>query len=149
MASTGFITNDAETANIQAVFTSILLHVDEAIDANSANCDMPTSCHWSHVDLSVDVTAGAVTEIEFFLTWDSAGDHLAWPVQSLSGDNLVAGIGDISLLGSAFRIDADVRIPAATTTAGKMYGWIRAAAGGGTMTVKHIRLYWTNPHLRA
>jgi len=142
MASQGFVVNDAEVAGITNTFTSALLHVDETIDPKSVNGELPGAFYASHLEITVDVTAGAVTEIEAFLTWDSAGNSLMFPVSSLTGDNLVAGIGDVSLIGTTVPIGRWERTPTEQTTVGKCYLWIRAAAGGGTMTLKKARLNW-------
>lgn len=146
MPNHGFIVNDAEVAGIQAAFTSSLLHEDVAIDAKSANGELPSSCLLDHLDVIVDVTAGAVTAVECKLTWDAAGDDLIAPLASLTtaAGTLIAGQTDVSLLLGVSPLARWVRAPATQTTSGKVYLWIRASAGGGTMTLKIARLHWTD-----
>lgn len=147
MASYGFIVNDAVVAGITNTFTGALLHEDLVIDGNSSA--LPSSGHLATLYFKCDITAGAVTEVEAYLTWDSAGDELATTIQSCTGDSLVAGHTDTSLRSGVLPLDTTFRVPSVQTTAGKMYLWIRASAGGGTMSLLTARVSYDNPHMRA
>ena len=147
MASYGFLVNDAVSAGITNTFTGILLHEDLVIDGNSSA--LPSSGHLAYLSFKADITAGAVTEVEAYLTWDSAGDELATVIDSCTGDSLVVGHTDTSLVSGIMVINKTFRVPSVQTTEGKMYLWIRASAGGGTMSLLTARVFYDNPHMRA
>jgi len=139
MADQGFIVNDADVASnvtSYAVGRAILLHEDSTADANSR--EMPQACYLSHLELQLDVTGGSPTTVSCFLTWDSTGDDpMTAEAQSVA---LNAGLTDTSLLSTAIAMEVWVRSPAAQTTAGKCYLFIKVDTG--TVTLKKARLNW-------
>ena len=148
MPSQGIIVNDAAVTGIQTTYTSCLLHEDEVSDARSVNGSLPSACLWGDLELVFDVTAGACTDIDVVLTWDSAGDDVAVGEMQLSTSDgsLVAGMNDTSRLMASVPLNAFKRATDQQTTAGKLYLWAQIAdALGGTISILTAKLQWTVP----
>lgn len=150
MASVGMIVQDAPVAGITGTFASVLLQSDVAQDAKSLHGELPASGILGVLEFDLDVTAGAVTAIEVFLTWESAGDSIFQGLQRLTTADfeLVAGQTDVSRLLGSVTYNRSFVAPAGQTAAGTCYAWFRVAAGGGTMSVLAARLTWHQPTLR-
>jgi hypothetical protein len=153
MADSGVIGNDAVVAGITTSYAlgkAILLHEDSAIEPNSVHGAIPnSSAIWSHLVLKMTVTAGAVSSVECFLTWDAAGDEIAaGPTQSAF--NVVSGMTTSALRSVVIPMDGIMpRASSVQTTPGKLYLFVKTDSGGaGTVTLNRAELHWYVPDVQ-
>lgn len=121
-----------------AAASVITLDGGVAIDTNAQS--LPSSGHLSHLEIRFSaVSAGAGTTVTAKLTWDAAGDFLAYGPTAATTVNV--GVTTATVYGVSIAIDAEYQQPAANSVAGRLHLFLLTSAG--TADVSHARLHWT------
>ena len=143
----GFICEEADVAGIT---TPALLAKLITLSASAAAkvqdgfaVANPSGCYWSHLDVVVAVTAGALTGASFVLTWDAAGDNIACIIPA-ANVSVNAGLTTATNMMITATIDKWPKAPSGY--AGGLVHAFMAVVGGGTVTVTRMRLHWRDGH---
>lgn len=136
----GFIVNDTTVTGITTAFDvtkGILLKFDASTDPKSK--PVPQSCYYSHVVVTLDVTAGLPATIQAMLTWDVAGDDLmAGPTELIT---LQSGLTTATRRMFGAAVNAWPSATSDQTTLSSVYLFL--AVDAGTVDLVKAELFWS------
>jgi hypothetical protein len=137
----GFVVNEVTVTGITTAFDpakAIKLVQSTAVDANSKL--LPQAGYYSHVAVTLEVTAGLPTTVQAMLCWDADGDHiLAGPTDLIT---LQAGLTTAAIRMFTASISAWPTATADQTTIQAVYLFLLVDVG--TVDCTKVELFWSD-----